>query len=86
MTRRDFINVAYAIRVAYPQPVVGQELETEAYYWRVRQWETDTMAMVTILKREYARFNEDVFLVACGYRRRPDGAMYGINWQTGKVA
>ena len=91
MTRKDYLVVAYSLRTSHPNelsdddfPPLGSDEHFYEYFYIVRQWERDVMRIVTLFAREYANFNEDIFLVACGYRRRPDGAMYAFDWSKGK--
>lgn len=93
MTRKHFIAIAYAMRVQKPQPFTGytgnpttDAIQEAIAYGEMTQWERCVMALVPALKSANSNFRESLFLVACGYTLRTDGAMYTINWDRGVIA
>src|SRR5580765_3542722 len=80
MTRKDFTLIAYALRNSKPHPA------DDDTGWRYLQWGATVIEMMRQLETTNTRFDGDAFKVACGYTVRPDGAMWAINWETGRIA
>jgi hypothetical protein len=89
MTRKDYFNLAYSLRQAYPVPTLDGtigDLGSDIYYYRVRMWETMVAQVADDLYRNYANFNRRMFMIAAGFIRRPDGQMATVDWSANRIA
>ena len=84
MTKRDYFNVAYAMRNANPRESGRRDIESESYYESMVQWELTVDTLVGTF-RTYANFKADLFRAACGYTVRPDGSMWTVDWATNRI-
>lgn len=76
MTKRDYFNVAYALRNSKPDM---RDSATDAWYWADKQWQNTVDYFVGTF-RTYANFKADLFRAACGYSVKPDGSMWTVDW------
>jgi hypothetical protein len=88
MTKRDYFRVAFAMRYSHPQFLpIGKrpKLESDAFFYMEKVWSESVNNLAEQFRRYNPQFNEDMFFVACGKIRRPDGAMWQMDWDRGKV-
>lgn len=76
MTRRHFENIAWNLRQSAERIIEETELESDARYYRQRQWDLDVLAMADVCANYNGAFDRGRFLIAAGYTHRPDGSMY----------
>jgi len=84
MTKRDFFNLAYALRNSNPREHAG-DWSSDAWFASMLQWEKSTMEVARIMAQEYANFNRALFLAAAGYTIRPDGSLWIVDWATNSI-
>ena len=78
MHRKQFVALAWELRVEYPQPVLGSnsDLGSDFYAGRVVGWEQAVRAVIRACADANPMFDRERFVRACGWQRRPDGSMY----------
>lgn len=93
MTRSDYWKIAKVFRDA--KPVIFTEyigipatdaIRESINYGAHAQWAADVIRISDMLKADNPRFNETIFLRACGEEIRPDGAMYVVDWENSRIA
>jgi hypothetical protein len=76
MTRRHFIALAQSARQSAERILNETELESDARYFRQRQWDLDTIALANVASSFNDAFDRGRFLIAAGYTHKPDGSFY----------
>ena len=84
MTKRDYFNVAYALRNSNPREHAG-DWSSDAWYASMLQWEKTVLAVANHLGSQYRNFNRGMFLAAAGYSILPDGSMWRVDWATNRI-
>lgn len=84
MSKRDYFNVAYALRRSNPRHK-WTDMSTDTYFTAMSQWEEITRSMADTLHMQYANFNRGMFLAAAGYSIRPDGSQWDVDWATNRI-
>jgi len=80
MTKRDYFNVAYALRNSKPE----YDISDEAYGVMLR-WEKIVLEVTNHLGSQYRNFDRGMFLAAAGYSIMPDGSMWRVDWATSRI-
>jgi hypothetical protein len=75
VTRKHFARIAWELRQAR-QEIDTHDLGGDAHFWSSTTWERAVFAVVNACAASNGGFDRERFLIAAGYRRRPDGSMY----------
>ena len=84
MTKRDYFNVAYALRIQNPREHAS-DWSSDMWVASMLQWEKCTLAMANHLGSQYRNFDRARFLAASGYTIRPDGSQWRVDWATNTI-
>jgi len=76
MSRKHFVNIAWALRQEALRILDETTIESDARFDRQRQWDRDVIAMTNVCDGSNGNFDRGRFLVAAGYTHRPDGSMF----------
>jgi hypothetical protein len=76
MTRRHFTALAWQLRQGALRILEETTPESDARYYRQRQWDLDALAVADVCAESNGAFDRARFLVAAGYTHRPDGSLF----------
>lgn len=84
-SRRAYDNIAYLMRMERIVLDVDLDAASDSHWAAVRTWDRQVSALVEVFRGDNTRFKPEYFKVACGYTRRPDGAMYAVEWRNDRL-
>lgn len=84
-SRRAYDNIAFLMRVERQFLDHDLDIASDAHWAAVRTWDRQVDKLCQLFLGDNTRFKPDYFKVACGYTRRPDGAMYHVEWRGNRL-
>ena len=76
MSRKHFTALAWQLRQSAGRILDETTIESDARYFRQRQWDLDALATADVCASFNGAFDRGRFLVAAGYTHRPDGSLF----------